>query len=184
MDPAVAEDPPLNPVNIRSGSIESSGSNTRSDDIRKFSIISATISENPVDDTNTSSPRLSGPIGAVDPHGRRVSTIAQESRRSSATPNQSKRDLLPIPHASLLARDRSDIEAQQAAEDDDWDLMRVLQQVEPPKSAGDRFAPAEGEAVEFVQESMASYLNRKTALLMLWFPLGVSIELDPCLVRR
>ena len=59
-------------------------------------------------------------------------------------------------------------------EDDNWDLMRMLQQSGPPRHAHDKFAPREGEVVEFVEESMASYLNRKTALLMLWFPLGVS----------
>lgn len=59
-------------------------------------------------------------------------------------------------------------------EDDNWDLRRMLQQSAPPKHAHDRFAPAQGETVELVEESMASYLNRKTALLMLWFPLGVS----------
>ena len=61
-------------------------------------------------------------------------------------------------------------------EDAEWDLMRMLQQGGPAKGQADeRFAPAQGETVEFVEESMASYLNRKTALLMLWFPLGVSL---------
>lgn len=62
----------------------------------------------------------------------------------------------------------------EAEADDDWDLMRMLQQSAPPRHAHDRFAPGQGETVELVEESMASYLNRKTALLMLWFPLGVS----------
>ena len=177
-DPPVIEIPLSNLVNFRNGSLESSGSNARFDGIRKISIISATISENHADDSSASSPRLSGPVDSFDPHGRRVSALTQESHHSSMTPNQSRRDLLSFPQASQSARDRSDVEGQQAAEDDDWDLMRVLQQTEPPKSAGDRFAPAEGETVEFVQESMASYLNRKTALLMLWFPLGVSVWLN------
>jgi hypothetical protein len=55
--------------------------------------------------------------------------------------------------------------------DDDWDLMRMLQASAP---AADPSRSHVEDQVEFVEESMASYLNRKTALLMLWFPLGVS----------
>jgi hypothetical protein len=67
------------------------------------------------------------------------------------------------------------------SEDDDddavgtWDLMRMLKEP-PPTGDKDPFAiqTNASENHEYVQESMASYLNRKTALLMLWFPLGVS----------
>ena len=108
-------------------------------------------------------------------HIRRASAITQESRRSSNNPAHSKRELLPVPQSDWSDRDLSDLEGQPIADDDtDWDLMRVLQQTAPAKTADDRFAPVEGETIEFEHESMASYLNRKTALLMLWFPLGVS----------
>ena len=50
-----------------------------------------------------------------------------------------------------------DRRAEEEEEDENWDLMRMLQQSAPPRSAQDRFAP---ETVEFVEESMASYLNR------------------------
>ena len=58
-------------------------------------------------------------------------------------------------------------------EGDEMDLMKVLKITAPAQSQLDQFAPKEGEVI-MVEESMASYLNRKTALLMLWFPLGVS----------
>ena len=60
-----------------------------------------------------------------------------------------------------------------AAEEAEWDFLKMLKETEP-EAATDKFAPPKGETVELVEESMASYLNRKTALLMLWFPLGVS----------
>jgi len=54
--------------------------------------------------------------------------------------------------------------------DGEMDLMRMLAQDSEPldQRRGSK------EEYELVPESMASYLNRKTALLMLWFPLGVS----------
>jgi hypothetical protein len=57
--------------------------------------------------------------------------------------------------------------------DGEMDLMRMLAQDSEPE---DR--PTGKEEYELVPESMASYLNRKTALLMLWFPLGVSHVLN------
>ena len=92
--------------------------------------------------------------------------------------------------AGLSDREMSDVEgggrgARSDAEDDDeeFDLMRMLQQSRPSRTRDDRFAPSgidnTGEVVEFVPESMSSYLNRKTALLMLWFPLGVSSRIWP-----
>ena len=48
----------------------------------------------------------------------------------------------------------------------------------------DRFRPdTDGDNFELVEESMASYLNRKTALLMLWFPLGYVLLFSISLVR-
>jgi hypothetical protein len=105
-----------------------------------------------------------------------------DSRRSSLATVGKKNQ--PTFHPSL-SDPESDLDAEQTAgagkddgdvlvgEDDQWDLMRMLKH-SSPNGADDRFAPKEREMVEFVQESMTSYLNRKTALLMLWFPLGVS----------
>jgi hypothetical protein len=55
--------------------------------------------------------------------------------------------------------------------DGEMDLMRMLAQDSEPE---DQQRRGSREEYELVPESMASYLNRKTALLMLWFPLGVS----------
>lgn len=143
--------------------------------IRKGSAIFTLISEPQIVTPSASSVHLSGQQESYDPHVRRASALTQQSRRSFNDPSQAKREFLPVPQPSLSERDSPDVEARQHAdEDDQWDLLRVLQQTAPPKTANDRFAPGEGEVVEFVEESMASYLNRKTALLMLWFPLGVS----------
>ena len=98
-----------------------------------------------------------------------------------------RRDTDADPERFGKSEGEGDERGEHEEEDDNWDLMRMLQQSGPPKSAADRFAPAQGETIELVEESMASYLNRKTALLMLWFPLGVSVawraELRVCRSR-
>lgn len=127
---------------------------------------------------------------------RRPSALSQDSRRSSNTQAGKRDPLFLLPSGEQTDEERAmgtdgvyrkDYEKNGATQsrlgmgetegqgegDGDWDLMQMLQQSAPPKSAQDRFAP-QGETVELVEESMASYLNRKTALLMLWFPLGVS----------
>ncbi|OCF33866.1 hypothetical protein I317_01358 [Kwoniella heveanensis CBS 569] len=68
-------------------------------------------------------------------------------------------------------------------EEDVWDLARMLAQPPPGASTDDRFAPPPGETYELVPESMSSYLNRKTALLMLWFPLGYLFLFSVSLIR-
>ncbi|WWD21594.1 hypothetical protein CI109_106080 [Kwoniella shandongensis] len=68
-------------------------------------------------------------------------------------------------------------------EDDNWDLMKMLAEPPPGGGAVDKFTPREGEQVELVQESMASYLNRKTALLMLWFPLAYIFLFSVSVIR-
>ena len=68
-------------------------------------------------------------------------------------------------HRGSEARDEEEDES-----DGEMDLMRMLQG--DAAASGNRRNPE--ASYEFVEESMASYLNRKTALLMLWFPLGVS----------
>lgn len=52
-------------------------------------------------------------------------------------------------------------------EEDDMDLLAMLR-----SDGAGRDATASHHSSEYIQESMSSYLNRKTALLMLWFPLG------------
>jgi len=63
-------------------------------------------------------------------------------------------------------------EDEEEESDGEMDLMRMLAQDSEPV---DQQRRGSREEYELVPESMASYLNRKTALLMLWFPLGVSL---------
>ncbi|GMK59373.1 hypothetical protein CspeluHIS016_0703880 [Cutaneotrichosporon spelunceum] len=68
-------------------------------------------------------------------------------------------------------------------DDDGWDLKRFLDD-EPAPGGDDRFVITQhSENVEYVPESMASYLNRKTALLMLWFPLGYLLLFSVSLIH-
>ena len=77
-------------------------------------------------------------------------------------------------HGEARERDARDEEEAEEEEESDgeMDLMRMLQGSSSDTPDGRRNQEA---SYEFVEESMASYLNRKTALLMLWFPLGVSL---------
>lgn len=65
-------------------------------------------------------------------------------------------------------------ESDEGESDGEMDLMRMLAQDSEPTDPNTRRGSR--EEYELVPESMASYLNRKTALLMLWFPLGVSLS--------
>lgn len=67
-------------------------------------------------------------------------------------------------------RTRREGEEEDEDEGGEMDLLRMLRQ-DPEPEGGTRSGEQD---FELVPESMASYLNRKTALLMLWFPLGVS----------
>jgi hypothetical protein len=68
-------------------------------------------------------------------------------------------------------RGSDDEDEEEDEEDNEMDLLRMLAQDSEPEDQN----PGQKEEYELVPESMASYLNRKTALLMLWFPLGVSL---------
>jgi hypothetical protein len=114
------------------------------------------------DTPQTPSPHLSE---TFDPQIRRPSAATDHTQQSMSN------TIKPVSERNSLDMERQRIEE----EDDEWDLMRVLQQTAPPQSKHDKYALTQGDTVELVEESMASYLNRKTALLMLWFPLGVSV---------
>lgn len=96
------------------------------------------------------------------PHIRRDSAITNDSQSSPRH--------LPIPKEN----DHRD-------PDDDLDLMGILANTTP---TGIAQTPGQvEESYELVPESMASYLNRKTALLMLWFPLGYVLLFSVSLIR-
>ena len=100
----------------------------------------------------------------------------EEKRRKSNNSATTPRDLPYLPEKmdeDGAAMDEKDDELQE--DDEEMDLMKMLKSTAPPRSSQDRFAAPEGDVV-LVEESMASYLNRKTSLLMLWFPLGVSVK--------
>ncbi|KAK4684863.1 hypothetical protein P7C73_g5303, partial [Tremellales sp. Uapishka_1] len=128
--------------------------------------------------TSSSSTRYAQPgngeAGAADT--RRPSEITQPRRESDLSQfPDSRRPSGVGPFATAL---EDDLELQQGEEqggEDEWDLMKVLKSTAPPKSFDHGFeVGSDGKEYELVPESMASYLNRKTALLMLWFPLAVS----------
>jgi hypothetical protein len=149
--------------------------------LRKASAVSALSALTSSDHSS----HLATPIGPeYDAAIRRTSASAYSemdgSRRSSIVTDGKKS---PGIHRSLSDPESDDIERgaggagpeEDEDEDEQFDLMRILQQTSP-KGVDDRFVAH--ETVEYVPESMSSYLNRKTALLMLWFPLGVSVSCD------
>jgi hypothetical protein len=143
--------------------------------------------------TNYNHSNLSTQQGHGQGHGHGLNYI--HSRRPSAAPPHAS-PVLETDNEDFLrsrsdrgadldvdeeARDRNQEESGENSDEDDeeesdgeMDLMRMLAQdsepVDPDQRKGSR------EEYELVPESMASYLNRKTALLMLWFPLGVSLS--------
>lgn len=104
------------------------------------------------------------------------SSRSRSSSQPRTTPFSNPKSLHSRQH-TLSGPDIGTSSAPAALEDDDldeeMDLMKMLAAA-PPK-VDDRFALPPGEQYELVPESMSSYLNRKTAMLMLWFPLGVSL---------
>ncbi|ORX33971.1 hypothetical protein BD324DRAFT_637845 [Kockovaella imperatae] len=91
--------------------------------------------------------------------------------------------ITPVPTEPKPSLDTQAEEVKSDTEDEQLDLMNVLKVTAPPRSQEDPFAPRQGESIVFVEESMASYLNRKTSLLMLWFPLGYVMLFSVSLVR-
>ncbi|KAK8847503.1 hypothetical protein IAR55_005361 [Kwoniella newhampshirensis] len=87
-----------------------------------------------------------------------------------------------VSDAEMGLSSRSGQGRDEEGDEDAWDLMKMLSEA-PPGGGDDRFAPRDGEQFELVPESMASYLNRKTALLMLWFPLGYLFLFSVSLIR-
>ncbi|KAL7419331.1 hypothetical protein Q5752_006169 [Cryptotrichosporon argae] len=131
-------------------------------------------------------------------HVRRASAFTTASSRQSFA---STAKLKPAPpHAIALLTDGRHLDLERGTatatdgeddEDDDdegeaniWDLIKELQRTQPAENPDDRFHVRSGsEQFEYVPESMASYLNRKTALLMLWFPLGYILLFSVSLIR-
>lgn len=141
----------------RHGSIASSLGG-RVDQLRKQSAISYTVAEEPY--TLTSSPSSTSiPIANGGDTSRRPSAPISEDVGLNTTPRPATASRIPV-------------QDDDGEGDNDWDLMQMLQASAPAN--GTRSQQEGEERIEFVEESMASYLNRKTALLMLWFPLGVS----------
>lgn len=115
--------------------------------------------------SNLAEPSPSHPdFQSSSPHIRRASE--NDSSVSSSTPFNLKEN-------ETTAFD--DRESEHAREDEEWDLMRVLQSTMPEGGDKERNrSAASSEEYELVPESMSSYLNRKTSMLMLYFPLAVS----------
>ena len=112
--------------------------------------------------TNLAEPIPSHPDFQSTPHIRRASE------------NDSSVSSSGLPTGKETTFD--DRESEHAREDEEWDLMRVLQSTMPEGAEKERNRSAvSSEEYELVPESMSSYLNRKTSMLMLYFPLAVSL---------
>lgn len=101
------------------------------------------------------------------------SEVVREKESPVMTSNE-----IDLEKGFVLVEDDEEHDTQRGDEDDgEWDLKQFLANEEAlPPTGNDPFVVTQkSENVEYVPESMASYLNRKTALLMLWFPLGVSL---------
>lgn len=163
----------------RQGSVSSS-LGERVERFRKPSAVSAfeyRVTEEPeVPDTASNSRRGSGAIQndvgrlAVTPNGSQIEEEKAGYPYPGTAATSSQSTSRPRQHQRSATGDEEDRDGEEEG-DDDWDLMRMLQASAP---AADPSRSHVEDQVEFVEESMASYLNRKTALLMLWFPLGVS----------
>lgn len=114
----------------------------------------------------------------VAPATRRPSFIPSFLRPGVPKPpsdNDQESDVAPLPNPE-------DVERGVVEDDGKWDLKRMLEM--DPGNGDDPFAVTnKSDNVEYVPESMASYLNRKTALLMLWFPLGYVLLFSVSLIR-
>ncbi|WVQ98159.1 hypothetical protein IAU59_005281 [Kwoniella sp. CBS 9459] len=122
------------------------------------------------------------PVHPLSSHPSRSGTPdVQVNYSDSPIPSQGSRSRFGSNAKS--ERDNGDHGDADNDDGDIWDLARMLAQPPPGASTDDRFAPPPGETYELVPESMSSYLNRKTALLMLWFPLGYLFLFSVSLVR-
>ena len=124
--------------------------------------------------SSTRFPQTPGELRTFDPEIRRGSALSEGSDvggKQFALPTIRKGSAV----SGTGSNEVYDAERGNDDEDDDLDLMRVLQKTAPPDTFNDGFGVRSGsEQFDYMPESMSSYLNRKTALLMLWFPLGVS----------
>lgn len=91
--------------------------------------------------------------------------------------------LLPNPeNSSVLDLEKGlvPVASPESLDDDDMDLLAMLRSDGAGVGQGTQ---ASHHSSEYIQESMSSYLNRKTALLMLWFPLGYVLLFGVSTVR-
>lgn len=153
--PLQLELPPYNPIAVpplsASGSLTPNSSLVSAQPSHRFPRSSVEIrrGSHPSD---TGSRRGSGPVSFALP----------EVGKKEATPTS-----MSVP-ARDVASEQNDVEID---EEEEIDFARILQESydDEPRERADRLA---SEDTEIVQESMSSYLNRKTAMLMLYFPLA------------
>lgn len=123
--------------------------------------------------------RGSGPVSFVLPssHKEERSETGSERASGGSVPESS------VPDSSTKAGSGNEgaVETSGKArqnneeedDDDDFDFAQMLAASAPGGTqTGSRQGRAGSEETEFIQESTASYLNRKTAMLMLYFPLA------------
>lgn len=113
------------------------------------------------------------------------STRDPETRRGSATRTESDTTRLASFQDGMydeekgLGQDENSLDAEK--EDDDMDFYRALRDLDGDAEA--RQYRIGSEESEVVAESTSSYLNRKTSLLMLYFPLAYCVLFSVSVVR-
>ncbi|KAJ9120109.1 hypothetical protein QFC22_003007 [Naganishia vaughanmartiniae] len=144
----------------------------------------------------TDSRRGSGPVSFVLPpsHKEERSDMGSEQAYGSTTLSDSEQGFTAGSSGETLSGQRlsgTGEEGQRKAdeEEDDGDDMDFAQMLAASYIGGDdeptgsRTNRSGSDGTEFIQESTASYLNRKTAMLMLYFPLAYCLLFSVSLIR-
>lgn len=123
--------------------------------------------------------RGSGPVSFVLPssHKEERSDTGSERASGGSLPESSVPDSSTKAGSGNEGAAETPGKAKQTDEedddDDDFDFAQMLAASVPDgPQTGTRQGRSGSEETEFIQESTASYLNRKTAMLMLYFPLA------------
>lgn len=122
--------------------------------------------------------RGSGPVSFVLPSSHKEEKSDTGSERAFGS-GSSPESSLPESSTKVASGDegmtgfKGNQRENEEADEDDFDFAQMLAASAPEGAqTGSRRGRTGSEETEFIQESTASYLNRKTAMLMLYFPLA------------
>lgn len=154
---------PIVPPLSASGSLTPNSSLVSAQPSHRFPRTSAEIRRGSLP-SDTGSRRGSGPVSFALPEISKKDPTSMSTLSMPAALHVDETD-------RVTAADRGNDEEEEDDEEEEIDFARILQESydDEPRQRADRLA---SEDTEIVQESMSSYLNRKTAMLMLYFPLA------------